>query len=160
MHLRMILRAPAVLLGCAIATTLACRTRDATQPSAPLAGAGAPRAAPPAPAEERWGIRPLSVRPASGGYLVAFRYRVTDAGKARALFDEKLKPVLVDHETGASLAMPEDTKLGALRSSPRTRPEDGKQYFVLFRNDARAVKRGSRVDVVMGGCRLEDLVVE
>lgn len=163
-------RAALVVVACGVVgPSLACRgsaRNEAERPGpsaakiavAPSAGATAPPAR--TPIEKQWGIRPVSIRPASGGYLLYFRYQVLDAAKARALFDEKVKPVLVDRETGTSLAMPEDTKLGALRSSPRTRPEEGKQYFVLFRNATRSVKKGSRVDVVMSGCEMKDLVVE
>jgi hypothetical protein len=106
----------------------------------------------------RWGITPVSVRPAAGGNLLYFRYRVVDAKRARPLFDKSVKPTLVDRQTGAIARMPEDTRLGALRSSPRTTPVNGKEYYVLFANRA-GVKAGGRVDVSLGDCTLRDLVV-
>jgi hypothetical protein len=112
------------------------------------------------PAERKWGIAPVSVRPAAGGFMIYFRYRVLDVDKVRPLFRDDIKPFLVDRTTGASLAMPADTKLGGLRSSPRTAPAVGKEYYVLFANSSKAVKKGSKVDVVMGKCRLANLEVQ
>ncbi len=118
-------------------------------------------AAPADPASPaRWGIRPVAVHPAAGGYLLYFRYRVLDADKARPLFDSKLKPYLVDRASGMELGMPEETSLGSLRSSPRSRVMVGKEYYVLFANSSRAVKAGSKVTVVLGDCRMPDLVVQ
>jgi hypothetical protein len=110
--------------------------------------------------ERRFGIRPVALRASGGGWLLDLRYRVVDAEKARAVFDAKARPVLIDRRTGGRLGVPEDEKLGALRSSPRARPEAGKQYFVLFRNPGRAIGRGAHVDVLLGRCTLRDLVVE
>ncbi|MBI5496166.1 MAG: hypothetical protein HY904_14180 [Deltaproteobacteria bacterium] len=109
---------------------------------------------------ETWGIEPVAVRTSGGGRMVDFRYRVVDAQKARQLFDRKLKPVLRDHRSRAQLAMPEDTKLGGLRSSPRAQPENGKVYYVLFANPNKTIARGAKVDVVMGDCVLANLVVQ
>jgi hypothetical protein len=109
-------------------------------------------------ATARWGITPVSVRPAAGGNLLYFRYRVVDAKRAKPLFDKSVRPRLVDRQTGAVAKMPEDTRLGALRSSPRTTPVNGKEYYVLFANHT-GVKSGGRVDVSLGDCTLRDLVV-
>lgn len=109
---------------------------------------------------ERFGVEPVSLRPAAGGRLLYFRYRITDAKLATPLFAKSTKPHLVDRATGASVDMPEDSKLGALRASARTELVAGKIYYVLFGNGSGAVKKGSRVDVVIGECKLENIVVE
>lgn len=110
--------------------------------------------------EAACGIHPLSVHTASAGYLLYFRYAVVEQQKARALFDKKVKPYLVDQATGAGLKMPDDTKLGPLRASTRNPPENGKQYYVLFSNPVRAVSKGSSVGVVMGDCNAGILAVD
>jgi len=110
--------------------------------------------------EASCGIHPLSIRSASEGYLLYFRYRVVEQEKARPLFDKKVKPYLVDQATGGRLLMPEDTKLGALRASPRNPPQNGKEYYVLFSNPARALSKGSNVAVVMGECKAGILAVD
>lgn len=106
------------------------------------------------------GISVVSVTTASAGYLVTLRYKVVDVERAAPLFDKAVKPKLVDRASGAALPMPEDTKLGAMRSSPRAVLEVGKQYFVLFSNPDRVTKAGSNVDVQLGACRLTNLVVQ
>jgi hypothetical protein len=85
---------------------------------------------------------------------------VLDPEKARPLFDRKIKSYLFDPSSGVALGTPEDTTLGALRTSLRNPPVAGKQYFILFSDAYGTVKRGSRVTVVIGDCMLEDVVVE
>jgi hypothetical protein len=111
------------------------------------------------PLDEAWGIRAVSLRPTFGGTMLDFRFKVTDAEKARAVFDRKIKPYLLDPSSGASLGMSEDSKLGALRASLRNPPIAGKLYYVLFANGQGVVKRGSTVTVVMGPAKLEHVVV-
>ena len=101
--------------------------------------------------EASCGIHPLSIRSASQGYLLYFRYRVVEQEKARPLFDKKVKPYLVDQATGGRLQMPEDSKLGALRASPRNPPQNGKEYYVLFSNPARALSNENNKVLSVGG---------
>jgi hypothetical protein len=111
-------------------------------------------------AEERWGIQPVSLRLTAGGTMLDFRYQVLDAKKALPLFDRKLKPYLFDASSGQALGVPEEGKLGALRSSARNPPVGGKRYFIFFSNGFGTVKKGARVTVVIGDCRLENLLVD
>jgi hypothetical protein len=92
--------------------------------------------------------------------MVDFRYRVVDAQKALSLFDKKLKPYLVEPRTQVTLESPEASKLGPLRSSVRNPPVVGKQYFILFANGVGTVKRGSKVTLVLGDLKLENVVVD
>jgi hypothetical protein len=110
--------------------------------------------------EARWGIKPLSLRSTLGGSMLDFRYQVVDPDKAKQLWDRKLKPYLFDPASRQALGMPEDTKLGALRASLRNPPVKGKHYYVLFSNGYGTVRNGSRVTVVLGDCKIENLVVE
>lgn len=114
----------------------------------------------PAPPKDRWGIVPVRVQLTTGGYMVYFRYRVTDEQRATPFFDKQLKLKLVDRATGVSAGVTQDTKLGALRSSPRTAPTRGKEYFVLFSNPNGALRSGGSVDVELGPATFKNLVVE
>jgi hypothetical protein len=130
----------------------------------PLAGCaatgGSQRSASDAPSvfDEKWGVRVLSIRQSAEGYMLDFRYRVIDAEKAAPLFDRKIKPHLIDEATGAKFLVPEPPKVGALRT---TRPPlAGRNYFIIFANPGRYIKKGSKVTVVIGEFRAENLVVE
>jgi hypothetical protein len=92
--------------------------------------------------------------------MLDFRYRVLDAAKAAPLFDRGVKPYLFDPESGVALGVPEAQKLGTLRASVRNPPVVGKRYYVLFADGERRVKRGGKVMVVIGDCRIPDVMVE
>jgi hypothetical protein len=56
------------------------------------------------------------------------------------------------------LVVPTLDKVGQLRQS--STPEAGKSYWMGFSNKGRLVKRGDRVDVVIGQFKAQGLVVE
>jgi hypothetical protein len=105
-----------------------------------------------------WGIDNLRVRATGSGSMIRFDYRVVDATKATALNDEKAAPYLLDGATGAKLEVPETEMMGKLRQVAS--PQNGRGYWMVFLNQARFVKPGSRVSVVVGKFRAEGLVVE
>lgn len=105
-----------------------------------------------------WGISELRVKVAESGQLIRFNYRVLDADKAAALNDKKLSPELYDAQVGVKLVVPQMEKVGALRQS--STPKAGMTYWMAFSNPTLAVKRGHRVDVVIGSFRANNLVVE
>lgn len=150
----------------------------AAQSAAPTHGA-APSAAPgkPAPApvwqgsqlnrlsgraemyyEGVWGVGELRVKVAESGELIRFNYRVLDPQKAAALNDKKAEPELLDAQAGVKLVVPQMEKVGKLRQS--STPKAGMTYWMAFSNPTLAVKRGHRVDVVIGSFRANNLVVE
>ena len=105
-----------------------------------------------------WGVDSLSVKWAESGEVIRFNYRVLDADKAKPLNDKKNEPMLVDPQKGVKLIVPSLEKVGQLRqASP---PEAGRSYWMAFSNKGRVVKRGDRVDVVIGKFRAEGLVVD
>jgi hypothetical protein len=118
----------------------------------------APPAVAPAPGEAA-GIRVTAVRVSAAGRVVDFRFRVTDAEKARALLATHLEVYALDQATGTKLPVPSSGKIGPLRQSARGAVV-GRVYFVLFANTNRVVVPGSRLTVVLGDLRLPDLVVE
>ena len=105
-----------------------------------------------------WGVDSLAVRWAESGEVIRFNYRVLDAEKAKTLNDVKLEPSLNDARAGVSLVVPTLEKVGKLRQSET--PEEGKSYWMAFSNKGRLVKRGDRVDIVIGQFHADGLVVD
>jgi hypothetical protein len=105
-----------------------------------------------------WGVDELRVKQAESGELIKFTWRVVDPIKAKALNDKKLKPILIDLRAGVQLVVPTMEKVGQLRQA--SSPEAGKSYWMAFSNTGRPVKRGDRVNVVIGQFKAEGLVVE
>jgi hypothetical protein len=105
-----------------------------------------------------WGVDSFKVKTAESGELIRFSWRVLDPNKAAALNNKKTEPSLVDPQAGVQLVVPSLEKIGQLRQS--STPVAGKSYWMAFSNPGRTVKRGDRVDVVIGQFRVEGLVVE
>jgi hypothetical protein len=105
-----------------------------------------------------WGIDAPSVKWAESGEMIRFSWRVVDPERAGVLNDKKIEPSLIDPKAGVSLVVPVMDKIGQLRQSAP--PEVGKSYWMAFSNKGRLVKRGDRVDVVIGPFRAENLVVD
>ncbi len=105
-----------------------------------------------------WGIDSVGVKLVESGELVRFSYRVLDPQRARPLNDRRNEASLVDPRAGVSLAVPAMEKIGQLRNS--STPEAGKAYWMVFSNKGRPVKKGDRVDVVIGQFRARGLVVD
>jgi hypothetical protein len=105
-----------------------------------------------------WGIDSLSVKWAESGELIRFSWRVLDPQKAQVLNDKKIEPSLINQRAGVSLVVPTMEKVGQLRQSQP--PEAGKSYWMAFSNKGRLIRRGDRVDVVIGPFRAENLAVD
>jgi hypothetical protein len=105
-----------------------------------------------------WGVYSLSVKLAESGEVVRFSYRVIDPVKAAALNDKRNEPSLIDPRAGVRLVVPAMEKIGPLRQSGT--PQAGKAYWMAFSNKGRPVKKGHRVDVVVGQFRAQGLVVD
>jgi len=105
-----------------------------------------------------WGVDSLSVKAVESGELIRFSYHILDADKAKALNDKKIDAFLIYPEAHIRLSVPSLEKVGLLRQSGT--PETGKSYWMAFSNPGRAVKRGDRVNVVIGQFQAEGLVVE
>jgi hypothetical protein len=105
-----------------------------------------------------WGVDSLAVKWTESGEVIRFTYRVLDADKAKTLNDKKYDPSLIDPRAGIKLVVPSLEKVGQLRQSATA--EAGKVYWMAFSNKGRLVKRGDRVNVVIGQFRADGLVVE
>ena len=108
--------------------------------------------------EGAWGVEDLHVKVAESGQIIRFNYRVVDPRKAAVLNDKKTEPELYDPEGKVKLVVPQMEKVGKLRQS--STPKAGMTYWMAFSNPTLAVKRGHRVDVVIGSFRATNLVVE
>ena len=108
--------------------------------------------------ESAWGVGELHVKATESGELIRFNYRVLDPEKAAALNDKKAEPELIDTQAGVKLVVPQMEKVGKLRQS--STPKAGRTYWMAFSNPTRVVKRGHRVDVVIGSFRASNLLVE
>jgi hypothetical protein len=108
--------------------------------------------------EEKWGVKVLYIKQSAGGYMLDFRYKVTDAEKASPLFDRKIKPYLIDQASGAKFLVPESPKVGALRQTRK--PVAEKNYFIIFANPGKYIKNGNKVTVVIGDFKAENLTVQ
>jgi len=108
--------------------------------------------------EEKWGIEIIGIRLTAADQMLDFRYRVIDPEKASSLLQRQKESYLIDQATGRKLAVPK-TKLGPLRQTS-VKPLPNRIYFILFANPNRSVKLGTKVTLVLGDLKIEDLVVE
>jgi hypothetical protein len=102
---------------------------------------------------ERSGVRVVRVAVTGGGGLLDVRYEVVDPGRAADLHDAATPPAVVDERTGAPI---EGLLMG---HAPHSRPKAGVTSVLIFVNPGNMVRRGDRVSLVLGGARLEHVVV-
>ena len=105
-----------------------------------------------------WGIEDVHVRETASGSIIRFSYRVVDAPKAKVLNDPKNNPALIDASTGEKLDVPETENAGKLRQVAA--PENGREYWMVFLNNSRIVRPGSKVNIKIGTFRADGLIVE
>jgi len=105
-----------------------------------------------------WGVDELHVKVAESGEMIRFNYRVLDPAKAAPLNDKKLEPELFDMQAGIKLSVPQMEKVGKLRQE--STPKPGMNYWMAFANPTLGVKRGHRVNIVIGSFRATNLLVE
>ncbi|GAC1328761.1 MAG: hypothetical protein NVS9B2_01600 [Steroidobacteraceae bacterium] len=105
-----------------------------------------------------WGVDSLSVKLVESGEIIRFTWRVLDAERAKALSNKASQPSLIDPQAGVSLVVPTMENVGMLRQTAT--PEQGKSYWMAFSNKGRHVKRGDRVNVLIGQFRAEGLAVD
>lgn len=105
-----------------------------------------------------WGIDTPRVKAVESGELIRFSYNVLDGNKATALNDKKAEPHLIFPGAGIRLSVPSLEKVGQLRQS--STPEAGMSYWMAFSNPGRRVKRGDRVNIVIGQFYANGLIVE
>jgi hypothetical protein len=107
---------------------------------------------------QEWGVQVVAVRLSAAGYMVDFRYRITDSDKAANLLKRGQETFLLHEASGAKLPV-SNSKLGPMRQTA-VKPEANRIYFILFSNPATIVKPGDKVSVVIGDFKAEHLTVE
>lgn len=109
--------------------------------------------------EEQWGIQVASLRLTAQGSMLDFRYRVLDPDKAAPLANRKFKAYLIDQASGLKFGVPSPPKVGAMRQNTAKLTRD-RIYFIMFGNPGQVIRAGSKVTVVIGEFRVENLTVE
>jgi hypothetical protein len=105
-----------------------------------------------------WGVDSLSVKAVESGELIRFTYRILDPARAKIFNDKKIEAFLDSPKARARLVIPSLEKVGQLRQG--TTEVAGKSYWMAFSNPRLTVKRGDRVNVVIGQFHANGLVVE
>jgi hypothetical protein len=105
-----------------------------------------------------WGIDDPKAKLVESGEMIRFTYRVVDAEKAKPLNDKKVEPALICPDKSVKLIIPTLEKVGQLRQSAT--PETGRSYWMAFSNKGGIVKRGDRVDIVIGNFHADGIEVE
>ena len=108
--------------------------------------------------DSTWGVEVIGVKLVSSGWMLQFKYRVTDSVKAKELFDHGTNAYLTDEPSGAKLSVPTLDNVGALRQM--SEPEQGRTYYIVFGNASKIVQRGNRVSIEIGRFVADDLIVE
>ncbi len=108
--------------------------------------------------EREHGIRVDRVQLASSGYMIDFRYWVTDVDKAWALFKESPRRELVHEATGAKMIVPAPAYVGPM-SQTSEKPKKDRRYYVFFGNPGTYVKSGDSVTIYIGDVEIGPLQV-
>lgn len=108
--------------------------------------------------EKQWGIKIEGIYITAVGQLVDFRYRVFDPEKATGLMKRRDKAFIIDQASGMQMQVPV-TKVGPLRGTGTAAKAD-RVYAVIFTSGGGVIQKGSKVTVVIGEFRAENLVVE
>jgi hypothetical protein len=108
--------------------------------------------------QRNWGVDIVGVKRVASGYMLDFRYRVLDPKKAVAFGNKKVRPYLIDEETGNRLSVPSMENIGEVRQVAE--PEVNRTYFMLFGNPGKLVQSGGRVTIVVGEIRVTGLTVD
>jgi hypothetical protein len=105
-----------------------------------------------------WGVDRLRTNYTSSGNLIRFSYRVVEPKLAKALGDHESTPYLYAPRTHAMLQIPTMEKIGQLRQLNAA--EADKEYWMVFSNKGNFVRRGDRVNVIIGKFHADGLLVE
>jgi hypothetical protein len=105
-----------------------------------------------------WGIDRLRVSYTMSGNLIRFSFRVVQPKIAKALGEHDETPYLFAPRTSAMLQVPNMEQVGQLRQLHTDQVD--KDYWMVFSNKGNLVRRGDRVNVIIGNFHANGLVVE
>lgn len=104
--------------------------------------------------EDATGVRIVRIVLAAAGGFVDIHYQVMDPDKALVVHDEANPPVVIDEKSGVALDLPFHDH----SSAPDYRT--GGMYRLQILNTGNEIILGDAVTLVIGGQRLENLVIE
>ena len=154
-----------IVLSIAILFVLLVPRRGPVPSASPEAAAEEP--APPAPAQppvagkppQEWGIEVVGLYPAVRGRVLDLRYKILDTAKAALLPNEPGGIYLIDEATGLPTKLPNSPKTGSIPQNPQ-KLEAGRTYSLSFPNQGGRFNSGSKVTLVIGSFRAENLAVQ
>ena len=103
--------------------------------------------------EEQTGIRVLRVAVTSGGGMIDLQYQVLDPDKSLIVHDDERPPQLIDVASGLVVATPFHNHTARELHTAVT-------YHNIIMNGTGLLQRGSKVTLVVGNSRLENLIVQ
>lgn len=111
-------------------------------------------AVPAAQLPDRSGVLITELSVTGGGGLVDLRYKVIDPERATELHQAATPPAVVDEKSGLVVheLLMSHSHSGAFKQ--------GVTYYLIFNNAGDWIRRGSRVAVLLGNARVEDVVVK
>lgn len=104
--------------------------------------------------EEQTGVRIVRVAVTGGGGMLDLRYQTLDPDKALTVHDRKNPPKLIDAASGETISRP------WMQHAHKRDLHTAVTYYQLLMNPRGVVKRGSKVAVVIGDARLENVIVQ
>lgn len=104
--------------------------------------------------EEATGVHIVRVVLAAGGGMIDLRYQVIDPDKALVIHDSENPPAIMDEATGKIFATP------WMNHSHSGEYQAGVTYYTILMNSGGVLAKGSKVTVILGGARLEHIVVQ
>lgn len=102
--------------------------------------------------EEQTGIRILRVVMTAGGGVVDIQYQILNPDKALIVHDDENPPAMIDNASGLVIATPfHDHKFRELHTAVN--------YHELIMNGGGLLHRGSKITLIVGESKLENLIV-
>jgi len=103
--------------------------------------------------EEQTGIRVVRIAITGGGGIVDLQYQVVDPDKALIVHDSEKPPLMIDEKHNLIFANPFHEHAARELHTAVT-------YHEMIMNGAGLIQRGSKISLVVGDSKLENVIVE
>ena len=104
--------------------------------------------------EEKTGVSITRVALTAQGGMIDLRYLVIDPDKAVIIHEGENRPAIMDEATGKIFDTP------WMNHSHSGEYQAGVTYYAVLMNSGGVLSKGSKVTIILGGMRLEHLVVQ
>ena len=104
---------------------------------------------------DQLGIQVSALHLTAAGRAVDLRYTVVDAAKAASLANRSTRACLIDQATGRRLMLS-----GPPRRASAQGLAQGRQYGLLFAGAGHALERGSKLSLIIGDAREDNLILQ